>query len=106
MANRACTITRSILTKRLSQGVLKDPATAHILEDEAGGLESLVNANLDREIVTPKHASAQRLVLSRTDDLSSNQGATITGDVQTVALAYVKGFEISFKFAKTISVNV
>lgn len=103
--NKACGLTFEILTGRLSQGVRKDVATGFILEEDAQEIEGLVNAELDKQLVTPGRVSGARFVLSRTDDLSSNQGATLTGEVQVSALAYVKKFDIVSRFVKTISVS-
>jgi hypothetical protein len=103
--NRACEIAFEILTGRLSKGVRKDVATGYILEEEAQEIEGLVNAELDKQLVTPGRVSGARYVLNRTDDLSSNAGATLNGEVQVSALAYVKKFAVNAKFVKTITVK-
>jgi len=103
--NRACEIVFQILTNRLSQGVKRDLATGFILDEDAEEIEGLVQAELDKQLVTPGRVSGARFVLSRTDDLTSNAGATLSGEVQIAPLAYVKKFAINSKFTKTISVS-
>ncbi|HEX8795455.1 MAG TPA: DUF2586 family protein [Polyangiaceae bacterium] len=106
--NVACTIAYSLLTKELSRGVQKqapDPTTGkiYILETEAAAIEALVNPNLEQQLKGQVVAVA--LELSRTDDLSSNAGAQVNAEVQVEALAYIKGFVVSAKFVKTITVT-
>lgn len=105
--NLLCTIAYQRLTRKLSKGVLKDPATGHILESEAKDIEDDVNGQFDSQAVesTPKRCSAAEFDLSRTDDLTSNAGAIVTGDVKLDALAYIKGFNVRTRFVKTISVS-
>lgn len=102
--NRACELTFEILTTELSRGVRKDKSTGYILEEDAQYIEGLVNAALDKELVTPGRCSAAAFVLNRTDDLSANSGATLNGELQLMALSYVKKFAVNSKFVKTISV--
>jgi hypothetical protein len=105
--NRACEIAFQILTTQLSRGIgkkPKDPVTGavYILESDALTIEGLVN-----EAVAPPlkgQVVAVKFTLSRTDDLSSNQGATLNGAVQLVPLAYIKNFKVTASFAKSISV--
>lgn len=103
--NRACSLAFQILTGRLSQGVRKDLATGYILEEDAQEIEGLVNAELEKQLVNAKRVSGAAFVLSRTDDLTSNAGATINGEVQVVALAYVKKFAINARFVKKLTVK-
>jgi len=103
--NRACEIVFQLLTARLSKGVRKDVKTGFILEEDAQEIEGEINAELDKQLVTPKRVSGAAFILSRTDDLSSNAGATLNGEVQVSALAYVKKFAINAKFVKTITVS-
>jgi hypothetical protein len=103
--NRACELAYQLLTSRLSKGVRKDVATGFILEEEAAEIEALVQAELDRELVTPGRVSGAVFTLSRTDDLSSNQGATLTAQINISALAYVKKFAVTSKFVKKIAVS-
>lgn len=103
--NKACDVTFQLLTARLSQGVRKDAATGFIKEEDAQELEALVNAELEKQLVTPGRVSAATFVLSRNDDLTSNAGATLTGEIQISALAYIKKFNLVSRFVKTISVN-
>ena len=103
--NKACEIAFQTLSNRLSQGIRKDVATGFILEEDATEIEALVQAELDKQLVRPSRVSGAVFVLSRTDDLSSNQGAVLTGEVQVSALAYVKTFDITTRFVKTIAVS-
>lgn len=106
--NRACELTYQILTNQLSIGVKAQKNTqigpgVYITEDDAQRIESLVNGKLDSELVRAKRVSDSKFVLSRSDDLSSNQGATLSGDVRVSALRYVKKFQVNAFFVKTVA---
>lgn len=106
--NRGCEIAHQVLTRQLSKGVQKEPKPGpngerYIDEEEATNLESLANDEIRRVIVTPGRADDMRLIISRTDDISSNQGATISCELQSVALAYIKKFTVTAKYVKTIA---
>lgn len=102
--NKACAVAWQRLQKRLSKGVKKDLKTGLILETEARSIEEDVNGVLRREL--KNRISGVAFILSRDDDLSSNQGAIVTGELQVDALAYIKGFAINAHFVKTLSVQV
>ena len=102
--NRACAIARSALTGELSTGKQKG-ADGKILESEAQRIDSTVKAPLFAQLKSPKRVSDTGFVLSRTDDVSSNSGATLHGDVWIVALIYVTAIEVQAKYlSKSISV--
>lgn len=103
--NKACTIAFEVLTGRLSQGVKRDLKTGYILEEDAQEIEGLVNAELEKQLVKPGRVSGAAFVLSRQDDLRSNAGATLNGEVQVAPLAYVKKFAVNAAFKKTITVG-
>jgi hypothetical protein len=46
-----------------------------------------------------------KFMLSRTDDISANSGATINATLAIVALAYIKAFKVIAAFAKSITVT-
>lgn len=104
--NRACSIAKQLLTKRLQAGVEKVPDPnvpnkAVIAEYEAAEIESEITVTLRGELTeSKKRASDTGFVLSRSDDLSSNGLHTLTGDVWIVALAYIGKFEIGAKFLR------
>lgn len=104
--NRACEVAFQTLSSRLSSGVRKnrkaDPITGavYILEHEAQNIEGLVNAALATALA--KRVSGIRFVLSRTDDIGSNAGAELTGEVQNSALAYVKKFTVKAAFVRAL----
>ncbi len=105
--NRGCEIAYSILTGQLSAGVDKKPGAGpnnerYIAEKDAQRIEELVNANLYRELIATGQCADIKFTLSRTDDISSNAGATLTGAVESVALAYVKKFSVTAGFVKQI----
>jgi hypothetical protein len=107
--NRACDLAWQTLSGRLSDGVMKNPSAeangeVYIREEEAADIEGLVQTALERELVTPRRVSGAAFTLSRTDDLSSNQGAELNGEVAIQALAYVKKFSVEAKFVKAITV--
>ncbi len=98
--NRGCEIAHQILTKQLSRGVRKSPTVGtggerYIAETDAQDLEGLVNAQLSRELVTPGEVDDIRFSLSRTDDIRSNAGATLTGRLENVSLGYAKVFDVT-----------
>lgn len=104
--NRACSIAKQLLTKRLQSGVEKVPDPnipnkAVIAEAEAAEIESEIVVTLRGELTeSKKRASDAGFVLSRSDDLSSNGLHTLTGDVWIVPLAYVGKFDIGAKFVR------
>jgi hypothetical protein len=107
--NEQCRIAHEILTTQLSRGVQKDPKPGpngerYILEESAAFIEGLVNAAIHRELVKPGHVSEAKFTLARTDDISANGPATLTGFNEQVALAYVKLFAITSRFVREITV--
>jgi hypothetical protein len=106
--NRACELAYQQLTKELSKGVGKkapDPVTGliYILEADAQAIEAEVNGVVETALAGQVQAVAFQL--SRTDDLSSNQGATVHSALQAVALAYIKQFLVAAGFTKFITIN-
>lgn len=104
--NQACEIAFQILTQQLSAGVNKSPKVGpqgqrYIAEGNALRIESLVNAALTSQLAG--QVDGVRFSLSRTDDISSNSGATVTGSIQSVALGYIKKFTVTAGFVKAIS---
>lgn len=105
--NRGCEIAFQVLTGQLSVGVDKaqKPGPAgqrYIAEKDAQRIEELVNSQIGRELVATGQVADMKFTLSRTDDISSNAGATLTGTVQSVALGYVKKFTVTAGFVKQI----
>lgn len=106
--NRGMAITYQILTRKLSKGVRKTPKPGpngerYIAESEAADLESLVNAQIYAELVKPGEVDDMKLLISRDDDIRSNQGATITCALQSVSLGYVKKFVITAGYVTQIA---
>jgi hypothetical protein len=104
--NRACEIAYQVLTTQLSKGVAKSPKVGpngarYISEPDAARIEGLVNAALRKEM--KNRVTDIAYVMRRDDDISSNAGATITGDLQIVDLAYVKRFKTVASFVKAIA---
>jgi len=81
-----------------------DPVTGleYILPTDATAIESTVNPGLESAL--NGQVQGVKLVLARNDDLSSNAGAVLHADLQINALRYVKGFNVTEKFVKTIAV--
>lgn len=105
--NRACEVAFAILQKQLGRGVGKKPkdkntGAVYIAESDAASIEGLVNGAL--QLPMKGQVQAFKFSLSRTDDLSSNAGAVLTGTMQIEALAYIAGFKVIASFAKDISV--
>ena len=106
--NQGCELAFAILQKQLSRGVGKkprDPVTGKItiLESDARAIEGLVNQAVQNQLQGQVQAAA--FTLSRTDDLSSNAGATINGFLFIEALAYIKNFKVIAAFTKQITVG-
>lgn len=104
--NRACEIAWGVLTTQLSVGVAKkapEPVTGavYIEEQDAQRIEGLVNDAFRTPL--KGQASGVRFALARNDDLSSNSGATVHGDVQVAGLAYIKRFAVVSKFVKSLA---
>jgi hypothetical protein len=107
--NAACEFCQADLQKHLSRGVRKqkpDPTTnaIYILEADASAIDTITTAGT-RKILKGQVTDAAFL-LSRTDDISANTGATITGEVQVESLAYIKDFDITSKFVRSVSVTL
>ena len=105
--NAACTIAFAMLQGILSIGVRKQPpnpvtGAIYILEQDAQRIEARVNAQLRSQL--KGQCNAAQFTLSRTDDLSPNSGATINGEVDIEALAYIKNFNVVAKYVKSIAV--
>lgn len=107
LLQRACEIAWQILRKQLSVGVRKSTKVGpngerYIDPVDAGRIEKLVNAAFTQPF--QGRVNDVLFSLSRDDDISSNTGATISGTIGMVALAYVKKYDITDKFVKEISV--
>lgn len=109
--NRACEITKQMLTQKLSQGVNKvtakreDGSTyVRIAETDAVEIELDITRALKAEL--GPHSSDCGFILSRTDDIGSNAGAVIHGDTWLQALAYIKKFVVEAHFVRTIPAGV
>jgi hypothetical protein len=100
--NAGCVTAFQILNKRLSMGVAKN-ADAHIQEADAQMIELGVESAVGAKLVTSRRASDCDFVLSREDDLSSNAGAILSGELAVAALVYIKGFLVNAKFVKKIT---
>lgn len=106
--NAACTLAYQGLKNQVSKSVRKqdpDPVTGaiYILEEDAAAIEETVNPPIAAAL--KGQVNAVKFILSRTDDFSSNLGATATGEVQVEELEYIKNFGITAKFVKSITVT-
>ncbi len=107
LMNLACERAYQLLTQRLSIGVRKnrvaDQTTGqiYILEEDAADVEAYVDSGV--KSVLANRVSDAAFVLSRTDDLSSNAGATLSGEIQIQSRSYVKRFDIVAKFVRQIT---
>ena len=101
IANAMCEKAFQLFRQRISLGVKRDQATGFIDESDAQDIESTVNLGLTN--TAQGRVSAYRFDLSRSDDISSNAGAILTGTLDVSALAYVKGMEVKFRFVRTIT---
>ncbi len=104
--NRACEIAYQILGNALSRGVRKSTKVGplgerYIAEGAALQIEAVVNSAILAELTG--QVDGIRFALSRTDDISSNAGAVVTGGIQDVSLAYIKQFKVTAGFVKALT---
>ncbi len=99
--NKGLEIAWDLLTEKLSLGVQKD-ASAHITESDAQKLESMVDRAVARAL--DKRVSGSAFTIARDDDLSSNGPAVLTCTLEISALVYVKGFALTAKFVRSITI--
>jgi hypothetical protein len=104
--NRLAEVARQRFDQNLSRGVAKSKTTGpkgerYIAETDAQAIEGDINAAL----LNPSkgRVSEVRVTLHRDDDISSNGGAIVKADLEVVALAYVKGWDVAAKYVKTIT---
>jgi len=100
--NAACETAQQLLQKRLNIGVQKN-AKARIEEGDASLIESAVDDAIEARIMRDRHASGVGFLLSRDDDLSSNAGAAVSGEVELAPLVYINEFKTVAKFVRKIS---
>lgn len=102
--NSACSIAWQILTTQLSLGVRTqvNPNTGalNIAEIDAQKIEGLVNPTLKGSL--QGQVTSAQFVLNRDDNLQANP-PTVGGQVQVVALVYVKNFSVVTAFVKQIT---
>lgn len=104
--NVACQYAWQILSTQLSKGVGKkapDPITGgvYIAEEDAQLIESLVNPVIYD--ATEGQVAGVLFSLSRTDDLSVTP-AVCNAEIQEEQLAYLKGFNVTTTYTKSIQV--
>lgn len=104
--NRAASIAWQVLTKQLSRGVTKNPTSGpagerYIADHAAVLLESLVQDAIDPAL--KGKVDDIKFSMLRTDNIASNQGASLSCKLESVALAYVKEFVVSIKYVKQIA---
>lgn len=105
--NAACTVAMSKLKDQLSKSVRKQAPTntgaIYILEQDAASIDAEVTAVMGVEL--KDQVNDQAFILSRTDDIGSNAGATVNGEVQIQSLAYLKHINVTTKFVRSITVK-
>lgn len=104
--NQAAEIGFAFLAEELSKGVRKSPHVGpngerYINEGDALRIEQdgtrAIKAALNGQV------NDVALVLSRTDDISDNDGADVHGSIQSESLAYIKKFTVTAGFVKSIT---
>lgn len=102
--NKACEVAFQLLTGLLSKGVRRNSSTGFIFEEDAQSIENIVQAELEKQLKTPGRVTDVVFTLARNDDLTSNSGATVTAEIQIIALSYIKRFNVNTRFTKTLRV--
>lgn len=104
--NRAAAIAWQVLTRQLSRGVTKDPTPGpqgerYIADHAASLIETLVQDAIDPAL--KGKVDDLKFSISRTDNIASNQGASVSCKLESVSLTYVKEFVVSVKYVKQIA---
>jgi hypothetical protein len=109
VANVACTIAWATLTTQLSRGVRKNPkadpvtGAVYIFEPDAAVIDALVNDALIQPL--KGQVTSFQFSLSRTDNLNATP-TIVTGLLDIVSEAYIKGYQVTFTFSKTLQTAV
>jgi hypothetical protein len=103
--NEIATVAYEALKTQLSKGVRKQRKAqpggqVYIVEEDAQAIESLVQVAVDK--AAKGRTSGVRFDLSRDDDIGSNAGATITGELSVAALSYIKQIKVTAKFERSV----
>lgn len=104
--NRAAGIAYQVLVRQLSRGVTKNPTPGpngerYIADHAAGLIESLVQDAIDPAL--KGKVDDIKFRISRTDNIASNQGASLTCTIESVSLSYIKEFVVNVRYVKQIA---
>lgn len=106
IANAVCEAVFSFLATKMSKGVAKnlkaDPNTGKVTIQEGTARRLEDDATHVAEKAVVGQVSGVSVTLSRDDDLSSNQGATIHVTVAIESLAYIKEFDVTVTYVKSL----
>lgn len=93
---------RNFFIDRLNVPVRVDADTGHILEADALEIETGALAAMRTALLSKPKASAIEFVLSRTDDLLTEDPPTLRGDARVQPLGYPEVIELEVGFAATV----
>lgn len=100
--NLAHAALRAYFIRRLNRAVRVDASTGYILEADALEIEAGARAALRTALLTKPKASNVEFVLSRTDDLLTEDPPTLRGDARVQPLAYPEKIELEVGFAAQV----
>lgn len=107
VANAVCEAVYQFLASKMSKGVAKnltaDPNTGKVTIQEGAARRLEDDATHVAEKAVVGQVSGVKVTLSRDDDLSSNQGAVIHVTVAIEALAYIKEFDVTVTYVRSLA---
>jgi hypothetical protein len=98
--NKGCTQSYALLLQRLSKGVRTNP-DGTIFELDAKKIDQAITQKLQLSLAG--QCTGVKFSVSRTDDLSSNQGSTVNCTLEIASLKYIKKFAVTASFAVAIA---
>ncbi len=99
--DEACRIVYSFFVQRLNSRVRLNPSTGRILEKDARALETGCDSALQSGLVNPGDASAEQVVVSRADNITSTKTLTVTARILPVG--YIEYVVVTIGFVTAIA---
>jgi hypothetical protein len=100
--NRACEVAYGQMVSEMSKGVFTNPATQTIREDSAQAIDEPVNAAIEEAIGSQVQDFA--FAIDRSQVLSAPT-AILEGVIELVMTVYIKGFRVTARLVRRITVR-